>query len=676
MRDYKLDFDALSRNYQCKGNIFYKEFKHELDELFINRGHFSSIKGKKDLEENDIINTTEILFIGENVIKNCSKNYLSIYRRVKDWDWYVKERVSSASGEELDEIPEELLFDLLTKISSNFEFKRLYPIHGKTGHGKTTFIRHFFYNWIHKYHLDLFKNHIVIRISLALAAIGGNPEAELDNRLHEIFKDLFPWIYEAKHLTAMLKMLWKNVPGAIEDIESNFPEEKPFTNQRDWVLDFINKFRNKEKDSLSHDFNRVIINYLIKEFNFHFILVLDNVDQTPKKYQEEVFILCRHKMDWIINKNKFIFLLGIRSYMLDVVYSENIIQSYSANDDYGGIKIFPPAISNVLINRLKYVKNELKSSNTIKVNNIIIKVSKNDIIQELNNFIITFSNPKNEIIISKFANFNIRTQLDLTKAVFKSWKFNLLDVLSMKDTDKKNKFYSQYELIRGILMQDNYITKPPPDQFFTNIFGMEDGEHFSCILNGWYVLKILSQSPQSIDSLVKKLSEFGHFEELTKNTIQEFLKKNIIGSPQGVDIENHNIKQISISGEFTTTGRVYLNNLPFQLLYLEAMAYLTMLDDDLLEILPLPNKRSPLSFESLIKATLILIKQIQRAEKAQLDYVNEHDNVKDFYAFGLNNFTNIIQERVNITLIKLKNEGYFPNVDIEKIKKEIDKITL
>lgn len=517
---------------------------------------------------------------------------------------------------------------------------------------------------------------MVIRISAALAAIGGNAEAELDNRVHGILKDLFPWIYENGHLKNMLKDQWHTIKDAIYEIENDFPEKVKFSKKLNWVLDFINKFRDKQKDSLYHDFNRVIINYLTKRYDLKLILILDNLDQTPEKYQEEIFMLCRHKQDWINIKDKFIFIIGIRSYMLDVVDRESIVQAYSADGNLKGVKIFPPAIENVLINRLDYFTRKIKSTSKIEIGEKFIILPKEDILKELRRFFNIFSNPSNEIVLSKLANYNVRNQLELVEAIFKSWKFDIIDVFQFANENEREFFYSQYEIIRAILMQDNYIVKPPPNQFFLNIFGMGDGEHFSCILNGYYVLKLLSGNTQKVDNIIDTLFDFGHYKELTLNTIQSFLKKNIIGSPEGIDLKKHNIETISISSKYTTTGKVYLNDLTFQLIYLEAMTYLTMLDQDLIEILPIPTSNRPLSFKSLVKSALILIKQIERAENAQLDYLKLIDKVDKFYQLGLNGFASKIDSRINLTITKLNKDGFFTDIDITNIKEDIKNTSL
>jgi hypothetical protein len=301
-----------------------------------------------------------------------------------------------------------------------------------------------------------------------------------------------------------------------------------------------------------HDFNRIVVNYLTVVHRWQFIIVFDNIDQTPLHMQEEAFVLARHKLDWIRDNTRVTYVLAVRSYMLDCGNKECCVRSWAIDDV---VVVYPPPISSVLRSLLPYFETECPDTVTLpdelgRYGGIDLEVPKHNFVQSLATFFSILGTQEKGLNLAKLVNYDVRQQLLMVKGALMSSELAWYDACMMA-LGKGNGALrlSFYDLLSAMLRQDNLLCAPHPEQRFINVFGLDGFDHFSCPLNGRYILKLLSTAPFSVDELIAMLNKLGHPPGRTRKSLQMLLNANIVVSPQGTSMAHHKLQTIEPESE-------------------------------------------------------------------------------------------------------------------------------
>lgn len=343
-----------------------------------------------------------------------------------------------------------------------------------------------------------------------------------------------------------------------------------------------------------------------------------------------------------------------------------------AYPNYMDVAIYPPPIQQVLRQRLFFFAEACPKNHRLTDTKLFpqhvgryveeLVVTRGAIVRALRSVIAGFKHDI-ELDIAALANYDVRHQLRLAESVFHSWVLDWYDFLnlSVKDLQLDVNFY---EVLSAMLRRDNLLVSPPPRQALYNIFDCGESSRFCSTLNGWYVLKLLDQGVGYVDDLVAHLVGLGHPKSVTLKTIQSLLEANIVKSREGLYLKEHAITQISCSWVATTLGHVYLELLPFQLRYLEAMSFLTPLDRSFATKLPIPDSSAGVpDFESYVCAAHVLFCQIRKDEERQRDYAKRHEVESVLEENGLLGLADRIAAQVRGTLHFLRGQGHFESTD-------------
>ncbi len=271
----------------------------------------------------------------DNAFRLMFEDFNGVPRADHQKDWYVAKRWDSrarAFAEEED--PERRLMEFLTSESPGSR-RSLRLIYGPIGCGKTTFIKHFFEVYLREKQPELFKQIIPIIIDCAEAAVSPNDlEQDVDRRTHADLRRQVPWLEDAPHFMNMWTeecdfdklfyiRLW--APLSAADTEREKQE--------------IIKPRREDP----HDFNRVRINYLVKQ-GYKPVMVWDNLDHASVEVQHKALQLACHKLSWMPGAKV---ILSVRETTRPLAFAGIAPAAYRVSDQ----ELFPPDVHSVLRRR-------------------------------------------------------------------------------------------------------------------------------------------------------------------------------------------------------------------------------------------------------------------------------------------------------------------------------------
>jgi len=572
-----------------------------------------------------------------------------------DWSWYCDERYGYAlqrsNAFELYYHDNELYKWLIQ--SEKYDNKHILVIHGRTGVGKTTFIRHFFFKVLKDQYPHIAKDIVFIRISMPVVSPDLNrAEDDYDHSVYFALLKLFHQKnnpkYDLMNPETLIEMACsdelleeEDIPKVRNTLKSTYPPPEARSLQLRWIREIAEGRRanktNIEDDDQNilvsdyADFNRLALRYLCRiNSNLKFVIFMDNVDHLPALNQQQAFLLSRHKLGWIKKFKQVYFIIALRSYMLKNSWKEDTFSAYSNKVEK--LEIFPPSLYQVLDKRREFLFAPESKKRTAVLkhidsnrNAINIPIPKPE--EMVKSIVNAFEDRKRDTYIAKLTNYDIRQGLEIAKSVIQ-FPFYPWDVLA----DSIEKHYSQNpsgyhsllsfdRIIDAIVRKTNRlceVTLP----FFDNVFRVDDSDHFANSLCKLYILKFLSKRTFSLKELMAQLMFLGHPEPLINIALESLLKCNIITSPEGIHIEEHNIKTIHSEG--TSLCDEYLCILSKKLYYLQGMAYCTPMEYDLCCKIPLPSEihNDDRTFESRVLAASLLLEQFKRDSESQRNYIN------------------------------------------------------
>ncbi len=256
-------------------------------------------------------------------------------------DWYVGERWDRRARHMVP--AEEAEKRLLRFVESPARDRRrtLRLILGRTGCGKTTFVKYFFNQYLQSHRPALLKSLAPLYIDCAEASVAARRlEQDVDRRTDTYLRERYPVLEQSPHYLRM----W--------DTECDF--DKPFY-LRLWqdltpAGTLNEKLRLIEpKRRNVHDFNRVRINYLYRELGKTPLLIWDNLDHADIDVQRMAIQLARHKLSWVPDAKVII---CVREGTVPFALQEIAPAAYRLSDQ----ELFTPDVHSVLAKRATAAK--------------------------------------------------------------------------------------------------------------------------------------------------------------------------------------------------------------------------------------------------------------------------------------------------------------------------------
>lgn len=510
-------------------------------------------------------------------------------------------------------------------------------IRGLTGTGKTTTVRALF----EKLRERLPAKIIYLYLNLSVSAIKENDlERDIDTQIHENLKKQFKNSY----------------------------------------------FRDVRADDETDTANRKRLNQLLDK-GYLIVAVWDNVDQCAQDIQLASLKLAHHKLNWI-KKQKII--IPVREYNFSRARAELSVATY----DFNFIQHSSPSISDVIARRgglfEKAVKESKPPDKKIDLDGGI-SITLSDANKFLRSFTTEMKEPDILFALNSLSNLNVRTQLDMIRAVLRSPYFTrkvIMDIFYsfFRDENLRHSMLPIHRFIEGLITcgKDNcYSVYAFNESFLINMFdtgNFLDDAYFNT-LNKHHVaqMSFINQNGIDIKKMMHDLEAIGHPSLCTEQTIKEFLSCGLLFSSQGgPDDFPGRITHVSP----TQSTRYYLERLISKLVYLQYMGVVTPLRKDFtneIEIWKPTDKHSTFKQRmASVKALLLQIAmdemmEIQKAQNTNHSIIlhqNEFGTLAGYLATNVINEINAIKKASGVYEGMPKNENEWQEIlePFEKIK--------
>jgi hypothetical protein len=619
------------------------------------------------------IRNTDDLLLPNDISKkaNLADEDLTPNNYKNAWDWYCPNRLDLKNNISAYK-PEIQLYEYLHESVLN-GVKKVILIHGGTGYGKTTFMCHFFQNYLSKHDPELAEKTIAVRLSLGIAGMTiENLEDDVDNKISKYLDQYFPEFYNDDKMIELADLIVKFE----SDFHTRLKEQYPAGGTQNDKINWINKIVGRastlpECNNVFADFNRLRIQYLTQKLGKKFIIIFDNIDQTISQVQEAAFMLARHKLEWVQDTNNVYILIAMRSYMLSKASKELPIAAYQERYE---VAIRPCHIRDILNRRVHYVYDNLPEKIQFQEDNIFqrkvkIEVEKDTIKDLINKWIDVFGKSDTDLELSRMTNDDMREQLRMVKEIFRSPN---IDWLKLCDAIKSSSsiYISQDKLLDVLIRGNNILCNVESPVFFINLFDSNKYQHFSNTLNRIYILKIMKKNRcEDVQNIAGILAYLGHPQVWTLENIEIMLKRNILNSPEGLYLREDNVKRIYFDMEETYLATFYIDVLINKLYYLQSMAYLTPLSEKWLKILPLPENIGDEidDFTTRIDAAIALVGQVEDDEKKQKEILTTPKALEIFKTYQLDNVAQKMKFSIRTQLELIRKQSHLSKLDWDLI---------
>ena len=483
-------------------------------------------------------------------------------------------------------------------------------IYGRTGAGKTTFLKHFFQTYLPEEHPDLYKTLAPIMIDCAESAVSADLlEPDVDRRVHECLKRKYPWLEDESHFLRMWESecdfdklfyirLWTDVPPAAT-LKQKLKIIEP-----------------RRRDH--HDFNRVRINYLI-QLGYRPVLIWDNIDHAPLDVQQRAIQLARHKLSWMHGAKVII---AIREYTYPLVQQEIAPAAYQISDQ----EIHAPNVHEVLRRRADSVVAHLGEPNV----EVQLTERFSFILARPRDFLQTVLDSLKQRPVEKalcdLAAENVRIQLKMVDRTLRSGHIPIEMIASMVQSYSsggKPVRLSWRRFVEGLICGDyRFYKEEGEDQaLVVNVFESGDLTHPFC--NSLCMPRLL----QMVDSVafdidlaevVRALEVVGYPGLALRTSANNLLKANLIHSPQGrmpSEFLEGGQPEIPYYVTCTSAGRYYVRRLMRELVYVQHMSAVTSMEERFRQEVRL---WMPGELEAGVRSAAALIAQVYGDETREL----------------------------------------------------------
>ncbi|MBM3334587.1 hypothetical protein FJY63_07985, partial [Candidatus Sumerlaeota bacterium] len=269
-----------------------------------------------------------------------------------DKGWYVSERVDRTTGAIVPEhhTPEAILLGFLHSHAWP-EPERLVLVHGGIGHGKTTFLKHFFEAYLADRDAESYKRLIYLYVDCSKAATEpGDFEEDLDHRLSGVLDKCLRRVSGEKNEYE----IWSYHP--------EFPSSCSKEKQDEWIKATTNPQPGRKTSSRYAAWNLARVRYLLRVHGSFLTLIVDNIDQAQAGVQTSALQTARHKVDWwtrsddpavaLCLKQRIIVIIAVREYIVKRVLRSSPENAFRDRR----LRIQPPNIHLVHLNTIKVSK--------------------------------------------------------------------------------------------------------------------------------------------------------------------------------------------------------------------------------------------------------------------------------------------------------------------------------
>jgi hypothetical protein len=674
MRKCKIDAASLKYRYTVHERPFWKALEKGLEAMFAPTA--------PDLDRIDPVTASQ-----------AATDPLSPSMRatVTDWAWYTPKRIScdNATDEYEDHYFEEELYRWLCEADGG-AFKQIMLLHGRTGIGKTTFLRYFFGKYLRERDVKRAGKTYALRISVPVVAeTKERAEDEFDHKVYQYLIETFrDGSFDLGNPANLIEMACIEFPRR-EQERKYFSEVQPppasYPEQLVWVRKYV-VGRGEEPESTTSasnwaDFNRMAIRYLCSvDPELRFVFILDNVDHLMPSMQKCAWLLARHKLSWIKLSHRVFFIIAIRSYLLRNAEKESTIQAYTGKVQEIGL--YPPSLYEVLHKRKVayfdpcYPRRDPHSDAIVIVRlthdgRTVPIYCANEL---LDSVLLAFKEREKDLFVAGLANFDLRQGMDMAKAVlqypFYDWG-SLAQIVERQyaaHAAEGGGLISEKRILDALVRRNNYLCEPSLS-FFDNVFMVDESDHYANSLCKLFLLIMVEPMPCSLEKISSVLVKaLGHPELMVKRAAATLLNCNIITSPQGVSIEGHNITELD--SKETELCRRYLESLCCTLYYVQGMAYCTPMESKYATELPLPKmiNEDDRIFADRVRAASILVQQVEADMSRQVDYVGQdNERIKAYHSYPFHEVVGRIKAGISRDLIAIQGAGAFPGAPWDEL---------
>jgi len=533
--------------------------------------------------------------------------------------WYVFERWDTELERDVPEwdSPEARLIEFLKRPVENGP-RDIRVIYGGTGCGKTTFLNHLFSDYLVVREHDLAERLFVLRIDLGEAGLNaGDMEEDIDSRTHRELNKQFPWLEKKPHCFDMWldEAPWDS--DFYRELWSDLPKSRVQREQLKWIKRQREHPRLGRKNKTPYgNFNRVRLNYLAKSFGRQVVIIWDNIDQAPLDVQTNALHIAVHKKAWIPDVK---IIIAVRPYTIPLLAAEDPASAYRYSDQ----PLYPPTVHKVLEKRAESTfaaMRENGSERKIDLDNMTITIAHGEAF--LRTVLQSFHDRQKEALLCRLTNNNVRKQLDFVDAIIRSRymsSVNVLDVLHSFYTSKTMVLQIPAHEVLEALICGGYAFRHPGTSLVENIFdcGERRGHRSTLLLHR--ILEVVRQYASGVEcnSMIRILGILGYDSSAVLRCVDRLVRNGMAYRERRRISSARSSEVISIS----TAGNYYLTDLMYRLIYLQHMAMVTPLSDDLREGL---TPWGIHEFSLRVSSAARLLEQISRDEYSEFCYVSKN----------------------------------------------------
>jgi hypothetical protein len=496
---------------------------------------------------------------------------------------------------------EDQLYQWISQDSGSFLF-----LIGSVGAGKTSFIKYFFNNYISKQ--DDSRNHKILWLSIDLgeALLGCTPdtlEKIIDKKLDYEIRKKFKYLDEDPHVFAIWED-YKPLGTSIQSQMMNLLGKEEYDRKR---LELVLSFR----QNLS-EFNTARLRYLAKDA-WRVVMAVDSIDRHPKKEQEIIFRILRHKHNWAETGNKIKIIVALRKYL----FRESLESSYYETTI---LHLSPPLISEVIRSRLQILANgiEKKGLKSMQGLGFSWSLSENTIRKLIDAIGEGLLTPHILNSLMSLSNGNIRTTLIFVSrflsSAFVSWEELLIYANETKKAHHRL-IPTWWKVLSGVMVGpgSTYIEEESP---ILNFFGLSRvKDNFDFLIRIQALDIFLLKEKMSRQEYITMLEHLGYSEVKAEECLTLFLSSALL-------------IEVSDSLSLTKCGIFYRDSLIKSLAYLR----LASLDTELpSEYFPNAEIKNIFTLETGIELVLGLLKHIVWAESQQVSFLANSYKGLDLY---------------------------------------------
>ena len=343
-----------------------------------------------------------------------------------------------------------------------------------------------------------------------------------------------------------------------------------------WTKNYASIFSDKEfkYDPKNESASLLELFEYLKENKYSISLVIDNVDQHDKSFQEKLFI----KSNEITKEFEITTILAIREETFQISTKTGVFDAYN-------IPIFhvpSPNFLDLVLKRLECCIEYLHQDKVVGIND---NKDKNDIIVFFKSVKTSLLSKNNQAIkltefIQKISIGNMRNALDMFNKFLASGNVNIYEILT---EDSYQIAYHQF--LKAIILADYKYYKGDRSAII-NLFDFDSSitnSHFNC-------LRLLNYLDERINRKTAVGRGFIKIDEIVDIADEVSIKKEVIiycieilAEKYLIELDNQSRKDINSASyiKITSAGKFYLDYLSNTFIYLSLVYIDTPISDDL-----------------------------------------------------------------------------------------------